>query len=85
MLIDALDNHLDWYNRMPTPFISVYSSKSAAFASANGRINDGKTGVTVAYIDGSKLFGGGLRKVWKLAEELGYEIPDKALDNSEFE
>jgi len=85
MLIEALDNHLDWYNRNPTPFISVYSSKSAAYASANGRINDGKMGVIVAYIDGSKLFRGSLRKVWKLAEELGYYIPDKALDNSKSE
>jgi hypothetical protein len=84
-IIRALHEHLDWANRDTTPFISVYSSKSAAFACANGQLNNGRTGVTVAYIDRGKLSEDYLRKVRKLADELKYEIPDAAWDNSEFE
>ena len=84
-LIDALHSHLDWNNTRPSPFISVHSSKRAAYACANGKINAGRRGVTIAFIDPYMLFEDQLRKVSKLADELEYEIPDAAYDNARCE
>ena len=52
---------------------------------AIGRINEGKTGVTVASIDRNELREDHLRKVRALARDLEYYIPDAAWDNSKFE
>ncbi|KAI9761525.1 MAG: hypothetical protein M1840_001788 [Geoglossum simile] len=84
-LIRELNNHLDWENEVPTPFISVYCSRDAAYACANGRVNSGSTGVTVAHIDRGLPDERRPRKVPRLAEEIDYSIPDVAWDNSEFE
>jgi hypothetical protein len=83
-LTEALDNHLHWGNRRPTPFISVYESKRDAFACAMARVGKGETGVAVAYINRDKL-GCRLRKVTGLANELRYTIPKKFRNNAKSE
>ena len=42
-----LYNHLNWYNKNPTPFISVSANKSRAFREAERRQRDGKRNVVV--------------------------------------
>jgi hypothetical protein len=73
----ALQRHLRSNNRKPTPFISVYSSIKAAKRAANGWMKKGKAGVTIMAIDPSELWDWKIQSVRKLADELGYLIPDK--------
>lgn len=80
-----LDKHLNWYNREPTPFISVYISKKVAWDYAEARKNDGWTGVSVTYIQREMIGPECLRRVRTLAKDLGYWIPPRAWPNSEFE
>ena len=44
-------NHLDWSNRRPTPFISMYNDDTVAFEEAKRRKRRGMKKVTITVID----------------------------------
>ena len=80
-----LDKHLDWPNREPTPFISVYISARVAWEYARARKRDGWTGVTISYIRRDMIESACLWRVRALAKDLGYWITARAWQNSDFE
>lgn len=84
-LFNALGRHLDWSDRTPSPFISVYADLETAVNSANARVNQGKKRVFIAYIDVGDIEDLWYRYTPKLAEELGLQIQPQALRNSEQE
>ena len=84
-LFDALDRHLDWYDKTPSPFISVYSDWDTAVSSAEARAKKGKRGVFIAHINVEDIEGLWYRCVPKLAEEVGLWIQAQALRNSKKE
>ena len=84
-LFNALGRHLDWSDRTPSPFISVYSDRDTAVNSANGRVDQGNRGVFIAHIDVEDIEDLWYRWTPKLAEEVGLRIPPQALRNSEQE
>ena len=84
-LSNALGRHLDWSDRTPSPFISVYADLKTAVNSAVARVKDGKREVFIAYIDVEDIEGLWYRCVPKLAEEVGLWIQPQALRNSEKE
>ena len=84
-LFDALGRHLDWSDRTPSPFISVYSDWDTAVNSATARVNRGKRRVFIAHIDVERIKGLYYRHVPKLARDIGLRIPPQALRNSEHE
>lgn len=87
-LRNHLARHLDWENRLPTPFASAYCNKRVAWTEAKRRVNAGKRNVTVYKMDmharrkGERIE---YRDIQLLAERLEYDIPHKALHNSEYE
>ena len=85
-LSDALGKHLDWTDRTPSPFISVYSNLNTAIDSAIARVKDGKRDVVIAHINveqsESRLW---YRKVRNVAEEIGLWIQPQAWENSQNE
>ncbi|KAK0506908.1 hypothetical protein JMJ35_010608 [Cladonia borealis] len=86
-LSNALGRHLNWSNRTPSPFISVYADLDTAVNSAVARVKDGKREVFIAYIDVGVE---GIGDVWyryvpKVAEEVGLRIQRQALGNSKQE
>lgn len=84
-LFDALGRHLEWSDRTPSPFISVYADRDTAVNSAIARVNQGKRGVFIAYIDVEAIEDLWYRFTPKLAEEIGLRIQPQALRNSEQE
>ena len=84
-LCNALDKHLNWSNRTPSPFISVYADFDTAVNSAIARKNQGKRGVLIARIDVSESDELLYRHVPKVAKEVGLRIKPQALNNSENE
>lgn len=86
-----LHNHLNWANREPTVFISVYSDQDTAWAEARRRERSGRTKVTVMTINVSKCAFDcthkrlEYRNVRKLASKLEIWIDDGAWHNSEHE
>lgn len=80
-----LDIHLDWTNRTPTPFISVYATYQAAKNEARRIITRGMKEVIIAIdvgiVCGKEVF----CNVRRLAEKLDYGIPEYALNNSKHE
>ena len=86
LLISHLDNHLDWGNRDPTPFISAYTDWTTAEKEALRRIRQGKQHVTITEIDVRKVRGKAqYRHVRGLARRLDYRIPYEAWPNSKYE
>ena len=84
-LFEALDRHLDWYDRTPSPFISVYADYDTAENSAIARAERGKKGVFIAHINVKHTGGLSYRCVPKLAEAIGLRIPQRASRNAEEE
>lgn len=84
-LFEALDRHLDWYDRTPSPFISVYADLETAENCAIARAKKGKKGVIVAHINVKRTGGLSYRCVPKLADAIGLEIPPRASRNAEEE
>jgi len=73
-------------NRVPMPFISMYCDKIAAFRGAERRVRDGKKDVRVYTINMRRSDERvEYRNIRLLAEKLGFEIPERALNNSEYE
>lgn len=85
-LLDMFEEHLDWSNRYPTPFISTYSNEDVAWREAHRRIRQGKDEVKVYKIDTRETRERvEYRNVRKLARSLGFRIQDNAWNNSEYE
>ena len=81
-LFDALDRHLDWSDRTPSPFISVYADYNTAVKNAIARVNRDKRMVFIAHIDVEGSEDLWYRHVPKLAREIGLQIQPQALNNS---
>lgn len=79
-------NHLDWSNRRPTPFISMYKDYTVAFEEANRRKRRGMKKVAITVVDVRKVYGKvKFRNVRRLAHRLQRWIPKKAWHNSKYE
>lgn len=91
ILYRALEDHLDWSNRNPTPFISVYAHRDAAYADAERRVREDRMDVVVTEIVIREEDIGGqrsrirFRQVRKLARENHLRIPPRAWHNSKEE
>ncbi|KAH9204096.1 hypothetical protein DL95DRAFT_398805 [Leptodontidium sp. 2 PMI_412] len=85
-LRSEVENHINWRSRIPTIFISTYSTKEVALREARRRIRDGKEKVVVYQIDiREKDRPVEFREMRRLASRLGVEIPDCAWNNSKYE
>ena len=85
-LLGQVERHLDWGNRVPTPFISMYCDGSVAFREANRRVREGKKDMRVYKVniresDERREY----RNVRLLAKGLNFDIPERAWNNSEYE
>ncbi|KAJ5771175.1 uncharacterized protein N7511_003226 [Penicillium nucicola] len=88
MLNEALERHLRWDNREPTPFISTYDSQDRAEQEADRRIDDKEAEVIIWEIVVTNNKGRDsveLVKARELATEVKLYIPKKAWNNSECE
>jgi hypothetical protein len=82
----SLRDHLDWANKKPSPFISVYSDQATALRDARRRLADGYEDVVIWEIDtrrGPET--SQYRKIRLLASIYRIWIPRKAWNNSEHE
>lgn len=85
-LLDQIEQHLDWGNRHPTPFISTYCEKSVARREAERRVEQGKKDVRIYTIDmDDSDEPAQYRDVRPLAEKLGLYINNYAWHNSMYE
>jgi hypothetical protein len=85
-LLRQVKQHLHWGNRRPTPFISTYCYKSAAWREAKRRAERGKEDVAVYKIDMNRARERAeYRDIRRLASELGLYIEPNAWNNSEHE
>ena len=85
-LLGEVERHLDWANRVPTPFISMYCDEDVAFREANRRVREGKKDVRVYEVNMRKSDERReYRKIRRLAEMLDFYIPERAWNNSEYE
>lgn len=85
-LLDQIEQHLDWGNRHPTPFISTYCEESVAWREAERRLGQGKENVTIYKIDMDESYERAeYRDVRLLAKRLGLYINDYAWHNSMYE
>lgn len=85
-LPDQVKRHLDWGNRIPTPFISTYSSEFTARNEAERRLRRGKVDVTIYKIDTRSTHKRvEYRDVRRLADKLRVTIQDEAWHNSKYE
>ena len=85
-LLSEVEAHLDWGNRVPTPFISMYCNEKVAFREAERRVRAGKKKVRVYEINTRKRDEDmEWRNLRHLADNLGFDIPDCALNNSKYE
>ena len=50
-LLGQVERHLDWGNRVPTPFISMYCDEGMAHREAKRRVGEGKKDVRVYKIN----------------------------------
>jgi hypothetical protein len=82
-----LDLHLDWSNRIRTPFISVYKNWKSAKKEADRRADAGKSNVVVyeIFVPDRPPVPVDFRQVRKLSTTLGVDIPPQAEHNSEHE
>lgn len=85
-LLGQVERHLDWGNRIPTPFISMYCDEGVAHREANRRVREGKKNVRVYKInmrrsDDRREY----RNIRLLAEKLDFDIPECVWNNSEYE
>lgn len=87
-LTQLLDQHLDWYNREPTPFISMYKNLQTAIETAKAWERKGKWNVRIASIDRDTLESYGYvryRNVRRLAGKLGLWIEREIWQSTENE
>ena len=85
-LLDQVEQHLNWANRRPTPFISTYCEESVAWSEASRRVARGKEDVRVYTIDMDDSYERAeYRDVRLLARRLGLYINDYAWNNSMYE
>jgi hypothetical protein len=85
-LFDQIEQHLDWSNRNPTPFISTYCDEFAARWEAERRVRRRKKEVTIYKIDMDDTpERREYRHVRRLAKDLGLRIETSAWHNSEHE
>ena len=73
-LLGQVERHLDWGNRVPTPFISMYCDEGVAFREAKGRVGQRKKDVRVYKVnmrrsDERREY----RNIRLLAERLGFD------------
>jgi hypothetical protein len=81
-----VDQHLDWSNRNPTPFISTYCEESVAWEEVERRVKRGKKDVIIYKIDMDDTFERvQYRDVRLLAKKLDLWITDDAWHNSKHE
>jgi hypothetical protein len=85
-LLGQVERHLDWGNRVPTPFISMYCDEGVTQREAKRRVGEGKKDVRVYKInmrrsDERREY----RNIRLLAERLDFDIPERAWNNSEYE
>ena len=85
-MLGHVERHLDWGNRVPTPFISMYCDKGVAHREAKRRVREGKKDVRVYTInmrrsDEYREY----RNIRLLAERLDFGIPERAWNDSEYE
>lgn len=85
-MLGQVERHLDWGNRVPTPFISMYCDEGVAQREAERRIGEGKKDVRVYKInmrrsDERREY----RNIRLLAERLDFDIPERAWNNSKYE
>lgn len=84
-LLGQVERHLDWGNRVPTPFISMYCNEDVAFREAQRRVGKGKDvrvyKINMRESDERREY----RKIRLLAERLDFAIPEHAWNNSEYE
>ena len=85
-LRSQVERHLDWGNRAPTPFISMYCHEGVALREAERRVRDGKKDVRIYEInmresDERREY----RNLRLLAEKLDFDIPERAWNNSKYE
>lgn len=85
-LLAQVERHLDWGNRVPTPFISMYCDERVALREAERRVGRGKKDVRVYMINMRKSDERReYRNIRLLAERLDFDIPELAWNNSEYE
>lgn len=85
-LLHQIEQHLDWSNRNPTPFISMYSDKYVAQREAERRVLSGKKDVRIYKIDTyASEERMEYRNIRLLAQKLGLFIFHEAWHNSEHE
>ena len=84
-LFGQVEKHLDWGNRVPTPFISMYCDEDVAHREARRRVREGKDvrvyTVNMRESDERREY----RNIRLLAERLHFVIPEHAWNNSEYE
>lgn len=85
-MLDQIERHLNWGNRVPAPFISMYCEKEVAEREGNRRVREGKKDVRVYKInmrrsDERREY----RNIRRLVERLGSDVPECAWNNSEYE
>jgi hypothetical protein len=83
-LFGKVERHLDWENRVPMPFISMYCDEGVAHREARRRVGERKKDVRVYMInmrrsDEHREY----RNIQLLAERLGFDISERAWNNSE--
>lgn len=85
-LLGQVKRHLNWANRAPTPFISMYCDEGVAFREARRRVREGKRDVRVYKINMRRSHAPReYRNIRLLAERLEFDIPERAWNNSEYE
>ena len=85
-LLSQVERHLEWRNRVPTPFISMYCDEGAAHREANRRIDREKDNVRVYKINMRRSHERReYRDLRRLADGLDFDIPDCAWNNSKYE
>jgi hypothetical protein len=80
-----VERHLDWRNRVPTPFISMYCDEAVAHREVKRRVEEGKKDVRVYMINMRESDERREYRNIRLAERLGFDIPERAWNNSKYE
>ena len=90
LLIEYLSSHLHWRSRRASPFISVYESWDSAVREGNRRLESGQSEVRIYQICVARSPRGSrnrieYRRLLRLMEALGEDIPPQVGRNAEFE
>jgi hypothetical protein len=84
--LEMVENHLDWWSGIPSPFISVYSEMRRAEIEAERRKKDGHNDVVIWEIDTNEAkYEVQYRNLPRFAWKCGIDIPECAKNNSEYE